>query len=98
MTGIILFTIALVLIGIVFRFAGSAYYDRIYKETLPDNISEDSFNEDELIAVISAAIADDLQSKVVVRKISLLSQADDSAWKRTGKLTIMSSHAVQPKH
>lgn len=98
MTGIIIFSIALILLGIIFRYAGAAYYDKVYGKPKPELTEvENSFNE-EIIAVISAAIANDLHGGIVIRKISLLSQANDSAWKRTGKLTIMSSHAVQHKH
>jgi hypothetical protein len=98
MMGILIFTIALILLGIIFRYAGAAYYDKVYGVPKADLTVDENNTNEELIAVISAAIADDLHGGIVIRKISLLSQANDSAWKRTGKLTIMSSHTVQHKH
>ncbi len=97
MTGIIIFAVALVLVGFLLRVTGSWYYDKVYgkEETVAVVPAEE--DTDELIAVISAAIADDIQGQVVVRKITPFHDETDSAWARTGKLNIMSSHTVQPK-
>jgi sodium pump decarboxylase gamma subunit len=54
---------------------------------------EDEMN-DEIVAVITAAVAATLKKPVVVRKIRFLSAESEPAWAVTGRLNIMASHAV----
>jgi sodium pump decarboxylase gamma subunit len=49
---------------------------------------------DEIVAVITAAVATTLKSPVIVRKIRFLSSGPEPAWAVTGRLNIMASHAI----
>ena len=49
---------------------------------------------DEIVAVITAAVAAMLKKPVVVRKIRFLSTESEPAWAVTGRLNIMASHAI----
>ena len=66
---------------------------RKYAEKVDSHQIEDDVN-DEVVAVITAAIATTLKQPVVVRKIHFLSSGPGPAWAVTGRLNIMASHAI----
>jgi len=53
--------------------------------------------EDELIAVITAAISAAITSKVVVKKIRFIRSQPVSPWAAIGRMNLISSHNIQ-KH
>ena len=66
---------------------------RKYAEKLESHQIEDDVN-DEVVAVITAAISTTLKQPVIVRKIRFLNSGPGPAWAVTGRLNIMASHAI----
>jgi sodium pump decarboxylase gamma subunit len=66
---------------------------RKYAERVEAHQVDDDVN-DEVVAVITAAITTTLKQPVVVRKIRFLSSGSEPAWAVTGRLNIMASHAI----
>jgi sodium pump decarboxylase gamma subunit len=66
---------------------------RTYATKVETHQVDDDVN-DEIVAVITAAIATTLRKPVVVRKIRFLSSGSEPAWAVTGRLNIMASHAI----
>lgn len=48
----------------------------------------------EIVAVIAAAAFEILQKPVRVKKITFLTQEEDSSWARTGRLNVITSHNI----
>jgi sodium pump decarboxylase gamma subunit len=67
---------------------------RKYSEKVEAHKVDDEIN-DEIVAVISAAVAATLRPPVRIRKIRFLTGGpSDPAWAVTGRLNIMASHAI----
>lgn len=65
-----------------------------YSEKVETHKVDDELN-DEIVAVISAAVAAMLRPPVRIRRIRFLTDAaSDPAWAVTGRLNIMASHAI----
>jgi sodium pump decarboxylase gamma subunit len=64
-----------------------------YAEKVATHQVDDEVN-DEIVAVITAAVAATLRKPVVVRKIRFLTTESEAAWAVTGRLNIMASHAI----
>jgi hypothetical protein len=67
---------------------------RQYAEKVDSHEVDDALN-DEIVAVLSAAVAITLKKRIVVRKIHFLDNRASGAWATTGRLNIMGSHLVQ---
>ncbi len=64
------------------------YADKVETHQVDDDVN------DEIVAVITAAIAATIRKPVVVRKIRFLESGAEPAWAVTGRLNIMASHAI----
>ncbi len=65
-----------------------------YSEKVETHKVDDELN-DEIVAVISAAVAAMLRPPVRIRQIRFLTEgASDQSWAVTGRLNIMASHAI----
>jgi sodium pump decarboxylase gamma subunit len=65
-----------------------------YSEKVETHKVDDELN-DEIVAVISAAVAAMLRPPVRIRRIRFLTEgASDQSWAVTGRLNIMASHAI----
>jgi len=104
MLGILIFAILVFLVSVAFRFFGSKYYDKIYGkdayiDTLQSNsqtLSTDNLMEDEeLVAVLTAAASVTLKKHVVVRKIKSINPNMESAWSQSGRASVMGSHSLK---
>lgn len=69
---------------------------REYSEKVETHKVDDALN-DEIVAVISAAVATTIKKRIVVRKIRFLDNRPSGAWATTGRLNIMGSHLVQKR-
>jgi Na+-transporting methylmalonyl-CoA/oxaloacetate decarboxylase gamma subunit len=102
MFGILIFSVVLVLVIAGLRYLGAKTYPIFYPEEKPKPaIAEkeaESLQDEDLIAVISAAASVAINKPFLVRRIRFIDpHNDDLAWKRAGRLSIMSSHTVQHK-
>lgn len=105
MEGILIFFVVMSVILFLMRFAASKLYDynhpeektviQKFKEFESAIVSEQIKieDDDELIAVISAAAFSVLNQKVKIKKISFLSDSTKSDWARAGRANVM-SHSV----
>ena len=50
--------------------------------------------DEELVAVITAAVESTLKKQIVVRKVRFIDPEQDLAWIRSGRLNQMTSHAI----
>jgi Na+-transporting methylmalonyl-CoA/oxaloacetate decarboxylase gamma subunit len=66
---------------------------RKYAEKVETHKVDDVLN-DEIVAVISAAVTTALGRAVKIRKVRFLSGEPAAAWAVTGRLNIMASHAI----
>jgi len=64
-----------------------------YAEKVETHKVDEEIN-DEIVAVLSAAVATALRKPVRIRKIRFLSGGPAQAWAVTGRLNIMASHAI----
>lgn len=66
---------------------------RRYSAKIEKQISGDDLN-DEIIAVITAAVMTTYRKKIRVRKIRFLDHSTQPTWAITGRLNIMGSHLI----
>lgn len=64
------------------------YSKKIESEETPDEVN------DELVAVLSAAIEATLHKSVIIRKIQFLGGKSTTAWRSSGRSTHMRSHQI----
>ena len=64
------------------------YADKVETHQVDDEVN------DEIVAVITAAVTTSIRKPVVVRKIRFLESGAEPAWAVTGRLNIMASHAI----
>ncbi len=64
------------------------YAQKVETHQIADDVN------DEIVAVITAAVAATLKRPVIVRKVRFLSTETEPAWAVTGRLNIMASHAI----
>jgi sodium pump decarboxylase gamma subunit len=64
------------------------YADKVETHQVDDEVN------DEIVAVITAAVATTIRKPVVVRKIRFLASGAEPAWAVTGRLNVMASHAI----
>ena len=64
------------------------YADKVETHQVDDEVN------DEIVAVITAAVASTIRKPVVVRTIRFLDNGAEPAWAVTGRLNIMASHAI----
>lgn len=57
--------------------------------------TQDEADDDELMAVITAAAFAATDKQIIVKKIQFLNQPTSNAWAQAGRLGIMASHNVQ---
>jgi sodium pump decarboxylase gamma subunit len=74
----------------------NAFRIRRYSEKVETREVEEEIN-DELVAVITAAVESTLKRPVVIRRIRLFGGVEDPAWAVTGRLNIMASHAISKR-
>jgi sodium pump decarboxylase gamma subunit len=67
-----------------------------YAERVESHKIEDEVN-DEVVAVISAAVAAIMKSSVTIRRIHFLQSPEPAAWASSGRLSIMASHAISKR-
>ena len=97
MIGVLIFFVALALVCFLFRYFASSLFDKWNNVSKP--VYEETADEDEeLIAVISAAAAIAIKKSVVVRKIKFVGSHQDNAWSQGGRVTVMGSHSVPLTH
>lgn len=105
MIGILIFCVIMALLTVGFRYVGSWYYDKIYGKSTPEiqnevveQFYEDSTlveeNDEELVAVITAAAIETLKKPVVVTKIKSVASNSQSAWSLAGRQNVMGGHSV----
>ncbi len=106
---LILVFVILAVITVLFRFFGLRLYKHnlaielaLKEKKIAEqeairlrDLSDLDNSPDELVAIISAAAAIVLSKHIVVRQIKFLRNANDSAWSRMGRMTVMSSHQVK---
>lgn len=104
MLGILIFAILVFLVSVAFRFLGSKYYDKIYgKENdierlqlnSPALSTDNLLEDDELVAVITAAASEVLKKRIIVRKIKSINPNMESAWSQAGRTSVMGSHSLK---
>lgn len=66
---------------------------RRYSEKVETEKKEDEVN-DELVAILAAAVMTTLRKPVLVRKVRFLGETQGGAWASTGRLSIMASHRI----
>jgi sodium pump decarboxylase gamma subunit len=66
---------------------------RKYAKKVETHKVDDALN-DEIVAVIAAAVATTVGRAVKIRKVRFLSGTPAAAWAVTGRLNIMASHAI----
>lgn len=71
----------------------NAFRIRTYAEKVETHKVDEEIN-DEVVAVIAAAVTAAIRKPVVVRRIRFLSDGPAPAWSVTGRLNIMASHAI----
>jgi sodium pump decarboxylase gamma subunit len=95
--GIVLVTFVVLIVAVrVIRWADerlNALRIAEYAQKVESHQIDDELN-DEVIAVITAAVAATLKKPVLVRTIRFLSTDSEPAWAVTGRLNIMASHAI----
>ncbi len=64
------------------------YATKIEKKGIPDELN------DEIVAVITAAVMTTYRKKIRVRKIRFLDHTTQPTWAITGRLNIMGSHLI----
>jgi sodium pump decarboxylase gamma subunit len=52
---------------------------------------------DEVVAVIAAAVATVMKSPVTIRRIRFLRSAGPATWSSSGRLSVMASHAISKR-
>lgn len=104
--GLIIVFIVLAVITVLFRFFGLRLYnsnlaaeERIKAERLAEQAAkregQGNMEDEELVAVLTAAAAVIINKSVVIKNIRFLQSGTDSAWSRMGRLSVMSSHQVK---
>jgi sodium pump decarboxylase gamma subunit len=92
------FVSLLLLAGMIwlFKFADerfNAWRIRTYARKVEANPDEEGIN-DEVAAVIAAAVTAALKRPVVIRRMRFLGPVSDASWAVTGRLNIMASHLI----
>lgn len=105
MIGLLVFCLVMVLLTVGFRFFGSKYYDKIYGPegqqgaksvvAVSEPVRSDETNDEELVAVITAAANAVMQKTVVVKRIRSLSSPNETAWSQSGRLNVMGTHSIK---
>lgn len=95
------FASLLLLAGIIwlFKFTDerfNAWRIRTYAQKVEANPEEDGIN-DEVAAVIAAAVTAALKRPVVIRRMRFLGPAPDASWAVTGRVNIMASHLISKR-
>lgn len=70
---------------------------RKYATKLAEEPAQQDELNDELIAVLSAAVESTFGKGVVIRRIALFGKPGSNAWKSHGRQTIMSSHTINQR-
>lgn len=106
MIGILIFFVILALILLLLRIIGDKSYDKFYppinkiitkEQVSQDEITSRNVNNDDLIAVISAAAFEVIGGPITIKKINFIEEDSNAAWKNIGRLTNLSSHIIQEK-
>ena len=71
----------------------NAWRIKSYAQKVEANPEEDGIN-DEVAAVIAAAVTAALKRPIMIRRMRFLGPAPDASWAVTGRLNIMASHLI----
>jgi Na+-transporting methylmalonyl-CoA/oxaloacetate decarboxylase gamma subunit len=97
MTGVFLSLIFFsVMIWIMKKVDKFLYIKSSEKVVQPTKITERELDED-LIAVLTAAAVAILKKKIRITKIHFLDTPEQTTWASSGRMNIMTSHAITPK-
>jgi hypothetical protein len=106
MIGILIFFVILALVLLALRIIGDKSYDKFYPSTKKtehkeligqDEIISSNINQNDLIAIISAAAFEVVGGPITIKKINFIEDDSNAAWKNIGRLTNLSSHTIQEK-
>jgi sodium pump decarboxylase gamma subunit len=92
------FASLLILAGMIwlFKYADeqfNAWRIRTYAQKVEANPEGDGIN-DEVAAVIAAAVVAALKRPVIIRRMRFLGPAPDASWAVAGRVNIMASHSI----
>ncbi len=99
MTGVFLSLVLLAGMIWLFRYVDEEINRRrikTYATKVETKQVDDELN-DELVAVLTAAVATAMRKAITIRKIQFLGQPAGAAWSVTGRLNIMASHAISKR-
>jgi hypothetical protein len=91
---ILIFFLALALVMFLTRTFALRMHLKLTAPKVPRIKNTGEGIDEELIAVITAAVESTFKKQIVVRTVRFIGQEQDLAWIRSGRLNQMTSHAV----